>query len=177
MANNDFTMIPTLDAKKFFDGIGYFRDLAQKNKLAKEHHFFPCTCSGISSLEGVLANFRREQAFICVEDTNDSTTEENSGGFFSRRAFTVFIMARYRYDDMDDREQKLNICRQIFRQFHSRMLMDREHLSQELAYLNVERVSSREFGQYFINGCTGLYFMVDLSEPINLEYNAEEWEG
>ena len=33
----------------------------------------------------------------------------------------------------------------------------------------------RELGQYFINGCTGLYFMVDVSEPTNLCYNEQEW--
>ena len=35
---------------------------------------------------------------------------------------------------------------------------------------------SREISEYFLNGCTGLYFMIDVSEPIDLQYNADEWE-
>ena len=34
----------------------------------------------------------------------------------------------------------------------------------------------RELVEYFISGCTGLYFMIDVSEPIDLSYNADEWE-
>ena len=119
-----------------------------KNKLAKTHGFFPCVCSGINSLEEVLENFRRQSAFFAVDDTNDGVTERRSGGFFKKRTFTVFLMKRYTFNDM----------------------------SNELVYLNTDNVYMRELGEYFINGCTGLYFMIDVSEPIDLSFNADEWE-
>ncbi len=39
-----------MDTSKFFDGHAYFKELTEKNKLAKANSFFPCSCSGINSL-------------------------------------------------------------------------------------------------------------------------------
>lgn len=167
----------SMDAINLFDAIGYFGDMCRKNKLARAHNFYPCACSGINSLEGVLENFRRQSAFFAVDDTNDGVTERRSGGFFKKRTFTVFIMKRYPLNNMEERQFALDICRQLARQVHSRMLLDREDLSNNLIYLNTDNVYSRELGEYFINGCTGLYFMIDVSEPIDLSFNADEWEN
>lgn len=166
----------SMDENNLFDAIGYFKTMCLKNKLAQLHKFYPCACSGINSLEEVLQNFNRQSAFFSVDDTNDGVTERRSGGFFKKRTFTVFIMKKYRHDDMTSRQDSLDICRQLFRQVHSRMLRDKEKMSNDLVYLNTDNVYSRELGEYFISGCTGLYFMVDVSEPINLIYNKDEWE-
>ena len=61
-----------MDTSKFFDGHAYFKELTEKNKLAKANSFFPCSCSGINSLQDVLDNFRKQSAFVCVDDTNDA---------------------------------------------------------------------------------------------------------
>ncbi len=165
-----------MDAINLFDAIGYFKNLCSKNRLAKANDFYPCVCSGINSLEEVLEQFRRKSAFFAVDDTNDGVTERRSGGFFKKRTFTIFLMKRYKFDDMADRQVALTICRRLSRQIHSRMLRDRENMNNELVYLNTDNVYSRELGEFFINGCTGLYFMVDVSEPIDLSYNADDWE-
>lgn len=166
-----------MDAINLFDAIGYFKNMCSGNRLAKAHNFYPCVCSGINSLEEVLENFRRQSAFFAVDDTNDGVTERRSGGYFKKRTFTIFIMKRYTFNDMEDRQRALDICRQLARQVHSRMLLDGEDLTNDLIYLNTDNVYSRELGEYFINGCTGLYFMIDVSEPIDLSYNADEWEN
>ncbi len=166
-----------MDAVNLFDAIGYFKNMCSGNRLAKAHNFYPCVCSGINSLEEVLENFRRQSAFFAVDDTNDGVTERRSGGYFKKRTFTIFIMKRYTFNDMEDRQRALDICRQLARQVHSRMLLDGEDLTNDLIYLNTDNVYSRELGEYFINGCTGLYFMIDVSEPIDLSYNADEWEN
>ena len=166
-----------MDAVNLFDAIGYFKNMCSGNRLAKAHNFYPCVCSGINSLEEVLENFRRQSAFFAVDDTNDGVTERRSGGYFKKRTFTIFIMKRYTFNDMEDRQRALDICRQLARQVHSRMLLDGEDLTNDLIYLNTDNVYSRELGEYFINGCTGLYFMIDVSEPIDLSYDADEWEN
>lgn len=165
-----------METNKLFDAISYFKGMAEKNKLAKMCGFHPCTCSGINSLEEVLANFRTKSAFLAVDDTNDGVTERRSGGFFKKRTFTVFLLKQYRYDDMSDRQDALDICRQVYRQIHSRLLKDKERMNDSLVYLNVDNLYTRELGEYFISGCTGLYFMIDVSEPINLMYDEHEWE-
>lgn len=165
-----------MDDINFFDPHAYFRRLTEQNKLAQLHQFKPCSCSGIDSLDDMLTEFRSTSAFVCVDDTNNAATENRGGGWFKHRVFTVFLLIRYRFDDMADRKTKLNICRQLFRQMHSRMIRDKAMRDNELTYLNVDRVMSREIGRYFMSGCTGLYFTVDDYEPINLVYDAGEWQ-
>lgn len=167
-----------MDTINFFDGHEYFKDLTKKNKLAKANAFFPCSCSGINSLQDVLENFRRQSAFVCIDDTNDAAIEQIGGGWFKKRTFTVFLLIRYKFYDMKDRSAKLDICRQLFRQFHSRMIRDKYmYEDMDLSFLNVSRIYARELGEYFISGCTGLYFMTEISEPTDLRFNAEEWDG
>lgn len=165
-----------MDTNNLFDAIGYFHNLCAKNKLAKKNNFFACTCGGINSLDELLGNFTTQSAFFAVDDTNDGVTRRNSGGFFKHRTFTVFLLKRYKFGDMADRQKTLDICRQLFRQIHSRLLVDADDENNELTYLNTDNVMSREISEYFLNGCTGLYFMIDVSEPIDLQYNADEWE-
>lgn len=166
-----------METNNLFDAIGYFKGLCDKNKLAKENGFFPCVCSGLNTLEEVIDNFRSKSAFFAVDDTNDGVTEQTSGGFFKKRTFTVFIFMSYKLGDMNARQNALDICRRLYRQIHSRMIRDKETLCDEIVYLNTTNILSREIGEYFLSGCTGLYFITDVSEPINLEYNSDEWEA
>lgn len=165
-----------MDDINFFDAHTYFKGLASHNKLAVKHGFYPCSCSGINSLEDVLDQLRKQKAFVCVDDTNDAAIQCRNGAWFQRRVFTVFLMIRYEMMNMTDRAEKLDICRQIFRQMHSKMIIDKMSSDGDLAYLNVEDVMVREFGEYFISGCTGLYFTVDSYEPVNLCYNDDDWQ-
>lgn len=165
-----------MDAKRLFDAHAYFCNLCARNKLTKQHQFHPCTVSGIESLQEPLQQFRQKTAFLAVDDTNDGVTVQQSGGWFKKRTFTVFLLMRYRMDDMADRRAKLAVCREIYRQFVSHMIVDKEDLSNELVYLNTARIMSRELGTYFMSGCTGLYFMADVLEPQDVSYNEEEWE-
>ena len=164
-----------MDAINLFDAHGYFQALCTKNKLAQVHGFFPCSCSGINSLEEVVDNFKTQSAFLFVDDTNDGVTEQRSGCFFKTLTFTVFLLKNYTFGDMTERQEALDICRQLFRQLHSRLLIDVDDLECEQIYMNTDRVYSREIGQYFMAGSTGLYFMVDVSEPTDLTYNSDEW--
>lgn len=135
-----------------------------------------CTCSGIESLQGPLDRFRNDRAFFCLDDTNDGALfQGKGGGWYKKRTFTVFILRRYTFRDEADRAAQLAICRNLFRQVMSRMIVDADGLQDELVYLHTDNVVSRELGQYFMNGCTGLYFMIDVSEPVNLKFDESEW--
>lgn len=165
-----------MDAKNLFDAESYFSSLCSLNKLAAEHRFKFCTCSGIESLQGPLQNFRDSNAFFCVDDTNDgSTFMGKNGGWFTKRTFTVFIMHRYDYKKESSRIEALRICRKLFRQICSKMIIDTDRLDNELVYLHTDNILSSELGRYFLNGCTGLYFMIDVSEPVDLVFDETEW--
>lgn len=161
-----------------FDSIAYFQQLAAENRLCLDNGFKPVTCSGPDSVQGIMEQFRRTANFIMVSDTVDSNTHSVGEGFFRRNVYTVWILAAYRRDDMADREQKLNLCRAIFRQFLSRMLYDkdREAYEDQLEFLDLNRVYSTELGRYSFNGVTGLYFMVNSDEPIDIQYDPSLWQ-
>lgn len=162
-----------------FDSITYFRNLCQKNRLCKEHGFVDGTSCGIEGLDTAMAKFRKAQNFILVDDSNDTNTFSNKVGFFDRRVNCVFVLAHYKFGDNDDRKEKLELCRRIFRQFVSRMLADKQSYRYGIAmeYLNLDNIYSKEMEVWSVNGCTGLYFMVENDEPVDLTYNADDWES
>ncbi|MBR4553870.1 MAG: hypothetical protein IKO20_09185 [Bacteroidaceae bacterium] len=165
-----------MDATSLFDFHSYLYELVSRNKLASEHDFLPCSCSGIGYLEEMLSTSRNSKAFVCVSDVTEDSTAHKGGAWFKRRVFTVFILHRYNTRSQDDYREKIGVCRELFRQLHSRFILDEHDLQNDLAYLNVGDIRSRELGGQFLNGCTGLYFMLTVDEPIDLQYDADEWE-
>ena len=159
-----------------FDALHYFQQLAQQNCLCRENAFKPVFCSGPDSIEGIMQQFQKTANFVCIDDTTDQNMYSKGVSYFKRRVYTVFILASYRWDDMEDREAKLNLCRTVFSQFVSRMIWDKANRDDdELEFLKVEEVYSKEFGRYTMSGVTGLMFMVENDEPEELEYNPVEW--
>lgn len=165
-----------MDAKTLFNSYAYFETLCRQNCLAQKHGFQFCRCAGLNGLQEAIGKFQTASAFFCVDDTTDGTTSERNGGYYQRRVFTIFILKNYQYDDMEDRMSSLTVCRTLYAQLYSRMLVDSEELSNDLIYLNTSRVHFREVENYFLNGCTGLYFMIDVDEPVNLSYDEKEWK-
>ncbi len=169
-----------------FDALDYFKNLGEKNRLCKLHGFKPVFCSGPDSIEGVMNEFQKTANFVMVDDTTDGNTFSEGVSFFQRRVYTVFILASYKWDDMKDRKDKLDLYREIFKQFIRRMIWDKNRLESEdedddFTFLNVEKIYSKEYGRYTMNGVTGLYFMVSNDEPESMEYEDElqmesEWE-
>lgn len=164
-----------MDVKTFFDFHSYIYNMVRANRLAAQHGFLPCSCSGLGYLEGMLANMRTARAFACVSDVCEESTVRHGGAWFKRRVFTVFLMARYDTRHEEDYRAKLGVCRELFRQMHSRFILDEARLQSDLCYLAVDDIRSRELGGQFLNGCTGLYFMLALDEPVDLQYNDAEW--
>lgn len=161
-----------------FNALAYFKRLAEHNKLAKEYDFKPCYCAGVEGINDIMQEFRKTSNFIMIDDTTSQNTYSKGVSFFDRNVYTVFILASYRYDDMEDREEKLQLCRRIFRQIHSKLLYDKETLTygDSLEYMDMNSIYSKELPKYSMNGVTGLYFMVNNDEPVDLTYNADEWE-
>ena len=61
---------------------------------------------------------------------------------------------------------------------HSRLISDRQKMKygDALEYLDVDTVYSEEFSSYAMNGLTGLFFMINNEEPVDLEYDDNDWE-
>ena len=72
--------------------------------------------------------------------------------------------------------EALDTCRELMRQLHSKFIIDEADLQNDLVYLNVGNVKSRELGGQFLDSATGLYFTISMDEPTDLRYNAAEWD-
>jgi hypothetical protein len=127
-------------------------------------------------MEEVLLNFKTEQAFFCVDDTTDGTTIRGaSGGFFDRKQYVIFLLKRYKLNDMDAQHAALNETRGIFRSIQSKLLLDRRALENNMTYLQLDRMPYYEIPGYAYNGATGVYFMITVDTPKDLQYDVTEW--
>ena len=161
-----------------FDAITYFTTITQQNKLAQKEGFLPITISGPDNLEGIFEEFRDNDRFVAISDTNTGNISSNDGayGFFKRRAYTVFILSAYEYNNLSDRQQQLTLCRQLFLQFVTKILHDKyTYNSEELMYVDTQSIPNQEIGRYYLSGLTGLFFTIYVQEPLSLEFNADQW--
>jgi hypothetical protein len=165
-----------MNATQLFDYIAYFRNLHEHNVLAQSQSFQFCTCSGPSGLQGMLERFRTGNAFFCVDDTCDGMiSRQRNGGYFNRRVLMVYLLHRFNIKSTDSYQSALNICRALLQQLMSRMIIDEDDLANEMVYLRTDTLRTNEIGQYFLNGCTGLYFRVEVNEPVDLTFDASQW--
>lgn len=153
----------------------YLKEVIADNRLAQKEGFRHVTCTGINGLEDVLASFQEYAAMVASDDITSGSTFREGGGYFIQRTFTVFVLHQYDISSEADRAARLDMCRELMRQLQSRLLRDRDRLAEQLVYLNLERMPVTEIGSYFASGCTGLHFMVTLSQPVDISYNGEEW--
>ena len=158
-----------------FNFIHYIEELTNANRLCVRRGYKFCTCSGLGYLEGLLQEMRTSKNFVCVCDICEEATQQRGGAWYKRRAFTVFVLARYDIKNRESQKIAIEECREVQRQFHSRFIVDEGALASRLAYLDTSLVRSRELGGDFLDGCTGLYFTVTIDEPLNLAYDYNLW--
>lgn len=158
-----------------FDAISYLKKIATANRLATDKAFVVGECSGIEALEPIMQQYRKAANYIMVDDTVDGSLVSNRIGWYNRRTYTVFIFASYLHDDMQDRQEKLELCRELFRQLLTRLIADTEQYEYDLVYMRTQSIQYRELNSYNFSGVTGVYFMLNVDEPVDLQYNDSLW--
>jgi hypothetical protein len=160
-----------------FDAYTYFEVIRNTLKRTKSTHKFTRS-TGLPYMEELIQNFKGEKAFFCVDDTNDGVTIQGAGGgFFDRRQYVIFILKKYKYGNMDEQHAVLEECRAIYRSICTKLVKDKTALANQMIYLQLDRMPYYEIPGYFLNGATGLYFMVTVDEPKDLRYDNDEWES
>jgi len=160
-----------------FDAYAYFEKICRTNKITAENHYRFCRVTGLSNMEEVLQNFKSEQAYFCVDDTEDGTMIHQASAWFERRQYTLFLLKKYAFAQMDEQCEALKECRSIYRQIIKKLIFDRRFLENEMTYLQIDRIPFYEIPGYFISGCTGIYFMITIDLPTDLCYDGKEWNG
>ena len=159
-----------------FDIISYLQGLVSRNRLAAARGFCFSTCSGVQALEGLLTDMRDANRFVCVSDVTQGNTTYNGQSWSARRVATVFVLSRYELGNAASYAAAINECRALMNQLLSGMLHDAERIANDTeASLRLDEVRSNELGGTLLDGCTGLYFMLGVDEPLDIAYKEEDW--
>ncbi|MDY4664691.1 MAG: hypothetical protein SPC80_01625 [Prevotella sp.] len=156
-----------------WDAAKFFEELTATNKLAQQEQFVFCRVSGLDGFEEAVNQAQTQRAFVCVSDIADGYTELNNSPR-TRRVKTVFFAMRHAAEDMSARAECMEIMRELFRQFMSRLLPEKVRLEQNCIYLD-PRISFNEIDRYFFNGAAGAYFQIAVDVFTDLRYNPDEW--
>lgn len=156
-----------------WDAAAFFEILTDTNRLARQEGFTFCRVSGLDGLEDAVNQMQSASAFVCVSDIADGYTELNNTPR-TRRVKTVFFAMRHAAEDMAARSECMEIMRELFRQFMSRLILEKVKLEQNCIYLD-PRISFNEIDRYFFNGAAGAYFQIAVDVFTDLRYNSDEW--
>lgn len=161
-----------------FNPIDYFLQLTEENLLCFENKFKGVRCSGPENIPALIDDYRKTANFVVVDDTTDNVVFGTRPGYQTRTVITVWILSQYDFNDNIEREQKLNLCRRVFKQFLSRMLVDfqNDEITRGVIFLDTDNITYKELGRYSLNGVTGLYFMANIDKPTDLRYDETQWK-
>ena len=151
----------------------FFEELTANNLLAQKENFTFCRVSGLDGFEEMLHNMQSSTAFVAVSDIAHGFTELNNTPR-TRRVKTIFFAMRHKIDDMSARQECMEIMRELFRQYMSRLILERTRLEQNCIYLD-PRISFNEIDRYFFSGCACCYFQVAVDVFTDLCLNSDEW--
>ena len=157
-----------------WDATAFFEQLTATNRLAKSEGFTFCRVSGLDGFEEALDNMQQSLAFICVSDIANGYTELNNTPR-TRRVKTIFMAMRHKIDDMDARLDCMDTMREVFRQFMSKLILEKTKLENHCIYLD-PRISFNEIDRYFFSGCACAYFQIAVDVYTDLRLNPDEWE-
>ena len=156
-----------------FNPIEYFKSLTASLKLTKDKYLFT-KVSSLDNLSGIIANRKRNNFFVGVDDSEDGATVQGGGrGYFERRPYTIFLCG-YAGDDQDKRTETLNELRGIYRSFVTKIIKDKQQ--NPLILFDTKRIPFYEMPSAFADGIVGIYFILTVDNQINLVYDAAAWE-
>ena len=157
-----------------WDATAFFEQLTATNRLANRENFTFCRVSGLDGFEEALDNLQQSLAFICVSDIANGYTELNNTPR-TRRVKTIFMAMRHKIDDMRARNNCMDTMREVFRQFMSKLILEKTKLENHCIYLD-PRISFNEIDRYFFSGCACAYFQIAVDVYTDLRLNPDEWE-
>ena len=152
----------------------FFQHLTATNKFATHHDFIFAKVSGLDGFEEALHTLQSATAIVAVSDISQGYIEVNNSPH-TRRVKTVFLAMRHALGDMDARQSCMDTMRELFRQFMSKLILERTKLEQNNIYLDL-RISFQEIDQYFFSGCACAYFQIAIDTYTDLRYDPTEWQ-
>ncbi len=156
-----------------WDAAAFFESLTSSNVLAITEDFTFCQVSGLDGFEEAITDMQDYNNFVCVSDIADGYTEINNTPH-TRRIKTVFLAMRHAAEDMEARSECMETLRELFRQFMSKLILEKVKLEQNCIYLD-PRITFTEVDRYFFSGAACAYFQIAVDVYTDLRFNADEW--
>ena len=157
-----------------WDATAFFASLTEKNKFAQTHNFVFAKVSGLDGFEEALQQLQSATAIIAVSDISQGHIEVNNSPH-TRRVKTVFLAMRHAIDDMAARQLCMDTMRELFRQFMSKLILEKTKQEQHNIYLD-SCISFQEIDQYFFSGCACAFFQIAVDTYTDLRYDPTEWQ-
>lgn len=159
-----------------FDANKYFKEIVESNLLLLNNGFEFKRVSGVKGLEEVVNSMRTSSAMFALDDSADGMVINGLSNPVYRRVFVCYIFKKARLNNMDDYTANLELCREIFQQVLSKLIVDSEHAMVENISLNADQVHFKEMEGQQLNGATGVYFLFHVDEATNLCYKSQQWK-
>lgn len=159
--------------KSDWNATAFFESLCASNKLAVAEGFTFCRCSGLDGFEEAIAAMQSATAICAVSDIADGYTELNNTPR-TRRVKTIFLAMRHAAEDMEARNECMETMRELFRQFMSRLMLEKVKIEQDCIYID-PRISFNEIERYFFSGAACAYFQIAVDVYTDLRHNEDEW--
>ena len=157
-----------------WNATAFFQSLTSTNKFAKEKAFTFAKVSGLDGFEEALSQLQSATAIVAVSDISQGYIEVNNSPH-TRRVKTVFLAMRHALGDMTARQACMDNMRELFRQFMSKLILEKTKQEQHNIYLD-PRISFQEIDQYFFSGCACAYFQIAVDTYTDLRYDPTEWQ-
>ena len=141
-----------------WDAASFFEELTATNRLAQSEGFTFCRVSGLDGLRG-SSQRGADPNRLRLRQRHSRRLYGAEQHLRTRRVKTVFFAMRHAAEDMAARAECMEIMRELFRQFMSRLLPEKVRLEQNCIYLD-PRISFNEIDRYFFNGAAGAYFRI-----------------
>lgn len=168
-------MILARNDMNVFDAVSLFRNLTERNVLARKHGFRFEVVSDLEGFSDALAEMQLLTPLVCVSDTcAGSISIDNAPS--TRRVNTVFLFMPHGIMEnwMSARQERFSIMRELFRQFMSVLLREVTNLHLDGIYIDRD-ISFTEIDRYFFSGGACAYFQIASDITTDLQLNLEEW--
>lgn len=157
-----------------WDSTAFFERLTSMNRLAQEHKAKFCRVSGLDGFNEYLGKLQSAKLIVAASDTSSGALITDGNTPHHDRVKLFFLAMRHKEDDMPARERALDTLRELFRQFMSKLVMEKVRLEQQCLYLD-DAVSFNEIDQYFAAGMACAYFQLKVTTYSDLRFNPDEW--
>lgn len=163
-----------IDVSNFnWDAASFFERLTLSNIFAQENAYRFHRVSSLEGFHDALGSMHSTTAFIAVSDISEGGLDmENSP--HTQRIKTIFMAKRHKIDDMVARERCMDNMRELFRQFMTKLVLEKTKLEENCIFIN-PRIKFTEIDRYFFTGCACAFFQIAVDTYTDLTYKPEEW--